>query len=242
MNLIASAAEGGKFEVVVIDTAPSRHAIDFVTYPGRLAALLGGRTIGWLAGIAERAVDRKPSGGAFSWGVNRIESLLARVTGPNLLGDTASLFGDLARVRERFVALTQHAANLLLGDRTAYVLVVAPTAAARDDAVYLHKRLDKLGRRPRAIVMNRSGVEARGYVRTLRETPGMPASMLEAMTILEHEQETRADAARRFVAELEKALPKMPIVELPFIEAIAPDEVMMALADALAAHVDTLMP
>ncbi len=242
MNLIASAAEGGRFEVVVIDTAPSRHAIDFVTYPGRLAALLGGRTIAWLAGIAERAADGKPSGGALSWGVGRIESLLARVTGPNLLGDTASLFGDLARVRERFVALTQHAANLLLGDRTAYVLVVAPTAAARDDAMYLHKRLDKLGRRPRAIVMNRSGVLARSFVGTLRATPGLPASIHEAIAVLEDERQTRAHAARSVVIQLEKGLPKLPIVELPFIEAIAPDEVMLALADELAAHVDTLMP
>jgi anion-transporting ArsA/GET3 family ATPase len=242
MNLIARAAGGGRFEVVVIDTAPSRHAIDFVTYPGRLAALLGGRTIAWLAGVAERATDRAPSTGALSWGVGRIESLLARVTGPNLLGDTASLFGDLARVRERFVALTQHAATLLLGDRTAYVLVVAPTAAARDDAVYLHERLDKLGRKPRAIVMNRGDVAAASYVGVLRDAPGVPASLLESVAILEEERATRGRAAATFSAELEKALPKLPIVRLPFIEAVAPEEVMMALAAELSAHVGTLLP
>jgi anion-transporting ArsA/GET3 family ATPase len=242
MNLIASAAGGGRFEVVVIDTAPSRHAIDFVTYPGRLAALLGGRTIAWLAGVAERATDRAPSAGVLSWGAGRVESLLARVTGPNLLGDTASLFGDLARVRERFVALTQHAANLLLGARTAYVLVVAPTAAARDDAVYLHKRLDKLGRKPHAIVMNRGDVAAASYVGVLRETPGIEASVLDAVAILEEERATRARAAATFSAELARALPKMPIVRLPFIEAVAPDEVMLALAEELAAHVETLLP
>ncbi|MEP7123754.1 MAG: ArsA-related P-loop ATPase [Byssovorax sp.] len=242
MNLIAGAAAGGRFEVVVIDTAPSRHAIDFVTYPGRLAALLGGRTIAWLAGVAERATDRAPSTGALSWGVGRIESLLARVTGPHLLGDTASLFGDLARVRERFVALTQHAANLLLGDRTAYVLVVAPTAAARDDAVYLHDRLDKLGRKPHAIVMNRGDVAAASYVRILRETAGISPSLLDAIGILEQERATRGRAAAAFSAELEKALPKLPIVRLPFIEAVAPDDVMMALALELREHVETLLP
>jgi anion-transporting ArsA/GET3 family ATPase len=242
MNLIASAAAGGQFEVIVIDTAPSRHAIDFITYPGKLAALLGGRTIAWLAGVAERATDRASSGGALSWGAGRIESLLARVTGPNLLGDTASLFGDLARVRERFVALTQHAATLLLGDRTAYVLVVAPTAAARDDAVYLHERLDKLGRKPRAIVMNRGVVAAAGYVRILRETPGIPASLLDAVTILEEERAARGRAAATFSADLTRALPELPIVRLPFIEAVAPEEVMTALAAELAAHVTTLLP
>ena len=242
MNLIASAAAGGRFEVVVIDTAPSRHAIDFVTYPGRLAALLGGRTVAWLAGVAERATDRTPSSGALSWSVGRVESLLARVTGPNLLGDTASLFGDLARVRERFVALTQHAATLLLGARTAYVLVVAPTAAARDDALYLHTRLDKLGRKPKAIVMNRGDVAAASYVAVLREAAGVPASVLDALAILEEERATRGRAAAAFSTDLAKALPKMPIVRLPFIEAVAPDEVMMALAAELAGHVETLLP
>lgn len=242
MNLIASAAAGGRFEVVVIDTAPSRHAIDFVTYPGRLAALLGGRTVAWLAGIAERATDRPKSTGVLSWGAGRVESLLARVTGPNLLGDTASLFGDLARVRERFVALTQHAATLLLGARTAYVLVVAPTAAARDDALYLHQRLDKLGRKPQAIVMNRGDVAAASYVAVLREAAGVPAEVLDALAMLEEERSTRGRAAAAFSTDLAKALPEMPIVRLPFIEAVAPDEVMMALAAEIAGHVETLLP
>jgi hypothetical protein len=198
--------------------------------------------VAWLAGVAERATDRAPSKGAVSWGVGRVESLLARVTGPNLLGDTASLFGDLARVRERFVALTQHAATLLLGARTAYVLVVAPTAAARDDAVYLHQRLDKLGRKPKAIVMNRGDVAAASYVAVLREAASVPAPVLDAVGILEDERSTRGRAAAAFSAELARALPKMPIVRLPFIEAVAPDEVMKALAEELLAHVETLLP
>jgi anion-transporting ArsA/GET3 family ATPase len=66
MNLVAHASVGGAFEVIVIDTAPSRHAIDFVTYPGRLAALLSGRPVGWLAGLAQRAAT--PPGEARSGG------------------------------------------------------------------------------------------------------------------------------------------------------------------------------
>ena len=55
--IVARAATDGDFDVVVIDTAPSRHAIDFVTYPARLAALLGGRSVAWLAGLAQRAQE-----------------------------------------------------------------------------------------------------------------------------------------------------------------------------------------
>lgn len=243
MNLVASAASGGAFDVVVIDTAPSRHAIDFVTYPGRLAALLGGRTVAWLAGLAERAAG-KPAApkGVLGWGAGRVESLLERVTGPHLIADTASLFGDLARVRGRFVALTEHASELLLGAHTSYVLVVAPTAAARDDAIYLHKRLDKLGRRPRAIVMNRADVAPASWARTLRDSPGVSPAILEAMAILELERASREQAATRFAADLSRALPGLPQVRLPFVEASHPHAIVAALAHELLPHVATLLP
>jgi anion-transporting ArsA/GET3 family ATPase len=60
MNLVVRATARGEFDAVVIDTAPSRHAIDFVTYPGKLAALLGGRVVAWLANLAAHpAVDSR---------------------------------------------------------------------------------------------------------------------------------------------------------------------------------------
>jgi anion-transporting ArsA/GET3 family ATPase len=247
MNLVARAAAQGAFEVVVIDTAPSRHAIDFVTYPGRLAALLGGRTVAWLAGLAQRAGaegrgDETPRGGLLAWGTGHVENLLARVTGPNLVRDTASVFGDLALVRKRFVADTQRAADLLLGPRAAYLLVAAPTEAARDDVLYLDKRLDKLGRAPRAIVVNRADTEPAPYVRALREAPGVPASMVEAMAMLEEERASRKVAADTMVADLKKQLPKVPVVRLPFIEAPAPEAVVAALSRELEGHLKVLLP
>jgi anion-transporting ArsA/GET3 family ATPase len=248
MNLVARAASRGDFEVVVIDTAPSRHAIDFVTYPARLAALLGGRTVAWLAGLAERGTaapndkSDKPSGGILGWGAGRIEALVARVTGPNLVSDTARLFGDLAHVRERFVSLTERAAELLLGPRSAYVLVAAPTRAARDDVLFLGRRLEKLGRKPQAIVMNRADLGPLPYVRALREGRDVPQSVLDAVSALEDERTSRAAAAATLSADLSKRMPKVPIVRLPFIEATAPEAIVSALSNAIDEHLETLLP
>jgi len=244
MNLVASASARGDFEVVVIDTAPSRHAIDFVTYPARLAALLGGRTVGWLSGLAQRAgaPSGKASGGILAWGTGHVESLLARVTGPNLVSDTASLFGDLAIVRERFVSLTQRASELLLGERAAYALVAAPTEAARDDVLYLQRRLAKLGRAPRAIVLNRADAAPAPYLRALLGAPGLPASLVDAVATLEAERAGRASAADALSADLGRRLPGVPIVRLPYVEAIAPEAVVAALSRELEPHLATLLP
>ena len=90
-------------------------------------------------------------------------------------------------MRERFVDLTHRASGLLLGERTAYALVAAPTAAARDDVLYLAKRLTKLGRVPRALVLNRADTAAAPYVTVLRRAEAVPGSVVDALTVLEDE-------------------------------------------------------
>ncbi len=242
MNLVARAATDGDFDVVVIDTAPSRHAIDFVTYPARLASLLGGRTVAWLAGLAQRSGGATAPRGLLSWGTGHVEHLLARVTGPNLVRDTADLFGDLALVRERFVALTKRASELLLGERVAYALVAAPTAAARDDVLFLAARLVKLGRRPRAVVLNRADTEAAPWVRALREGRGVAPSILEVLDVLDLERRTRADAADGLAVELGATLPWASVVRLPYVEASAPEAIVAALSTELDAHLAALLP
>lgn len=246
MNLVADAASRGVFDVVVIDTAPSRHAIDFVTYPARLGALLGGRRVAWLAGLAARAGAAAPgersSRGLLAWGAGHVESLIARVTGPILVTDTASLFGELARVRERFVLLAKHAAQLLLGARSAYVLVAAPTAAARDDVLVLAKRLDELGRKPRAIVMNRADVGPAPYTRALQEASELPAALVDALAVLEGERASRTRAADALAATLARKLKRVPLVRLPHVEATAPEAVVAALSRELEGHIATLLP
>lgn len=242
MTLVARAAATGRFDVVVIDTAPSRHAIDFVTYPGRLAALLGGRAVGWLAGLAEPAGEgQRDPRGALSWSAGRVESLLSRVTGPHLLRDTAALFTELATVRERFVALTESASNLLLGERAAYVLVAAPTAAARDDVLYLAKRLAKLGQTPRALVLNRADTHAAPFAQALKGAHDLPASIVSALAVLETERASRSIAAAALERDL-RPLGALPVLRLPYLEQSAPDAIVMALCASLAPHLGVLLP
>ena len=247
MNLVAHAASRDRFDAVVIDTAPSRHAIEFVTYPGRLAALLGGRAVTWLAALVRRAdgpadPDGDTSPAVLSGGTGFVARLIGRVTGPWLVRETALLFADLARVRERFVALTARAAELLLGERSAYALVAAPTAAAHDDVLYLVKRLAKLGRKPRSIVINRADTAPAPYAQTLRASPALPGAIAEVLATLEEERARRTEAADRLAADLAAHLPGVPQVRLSYLELPAPEAIVMALADELDPHLGDLLP
>lgn len=248
MNLVANAAapkagSGGAFDVIVIDTAPSRHAIDFVTYPARLSAMLGGRVVTWLSGITRRG--DAPTSGPRSWFARAtapVENLLAKVTGPNLLRDTAAMFSDLALVRGRFVDLTGRASELLLGDRVNYLLVAAPTAAARDDVLFLAKRLEKLGRRAHAVILNRAAAAPSDWFHELSTQAALPQAVTDVLELLHQEHQARAQAAEEHCADFTRQLPKAPVIRLPHIEATAPDVVVAHLAVAVAVYLPLLLP
>lgn len=239
MNLVARAA--ANFEVVVIDTAPSRHAIDFVTYPAKLADLLGGRTMSWISGMAERASATTKRSGLLSWGSNQVEALLAKVTGPYLLRDTASMFTDLASVRERFVGITRLAGELLLGSRTSYALVGAPTASAEADILYLARRLQKLGQAPSAIILNRADEGSSAAELDLSHLADLPSSVKESLQALADERSKRDLAANRMVARLSKQFSTKSVVRLPLVERAAPEAVIEALSQQLASRTGLLV-
>ncbi|HVY47097.1 MAG TPA: ArsA-related P-loop ATPase, partial [Minicystis sp.] len=231
--LVARAVEDDRFDVVVIDTAPSRHALDLVTYPGRLAALLEGRAMAWLGTLAQRATGGKGSGGALAWGRRRIEDVLARVIGARLIGDITQIFADLSIVRVRFSQVAREAEQILFGAATRFVLVAAPTGAARADALFLAKRLEKFDRRPTAIVLNRADLTEFAWARKLREAPTVSPSIRAALAQLEVERMARTAAGDALAAELAKRFPSLPLVRLPALNVRSPADIVRELATEL---------
>ena len=216
-----------EIDVVVIDTAPSRNAIDFIGQPGRLAKLLGGRAVGWLANIGQHATL-----GSSRAKMGRIESLLARVIGP-AVRDVAALFTELARVRERFLWLNARTGELLLRPDTRYFLVAAPTAAARDDAHYLAAKLRALRVQPQGVILNSAFVPERQWLDELEQTDEIGDSIREVLSALQAEAALREQAASEVAAAMAKRHPRLKQHRLPFVEAAEPRHVVEALSSIL---------
>lgn len=227
VNLTCRAVAEHSIDVVVIDTAPSRNAVDFVDYPRRLAKLLGGRAIAWLSSLAQR---RDPSTQSKRMGT--AERLLTGVLGP-VVRDIAGLFTELARVRPRFVALNEQTAQLLLGPQTRYVLVAGPTGAAEDDVGYLVHKLAKLNLHPAKLLINSAFVPPRPWVSLLRQSDQATPAILEVVDTLSDEKSARETAAKRVTATFAREQPNLSQIELPFVESIEPKRVVYALADCL---------
>lgn len=240
--LIARAVEQQRFDYLVIDTAPSRNALDFVSYPGRLAVLFEGRAVTWLGGLARRVNDGEDvkDPGIFAGAQARAEALFARIMNPRVLKDLAQLFADLALVKDRFAQLARTSEALLLGSRARYVLVSAPTGSAQADVVFLHKRLGKLGSSPVAVLLNRSDEQPPAWVETLHKTASGWPAIAAAIQQVEVEFKTRKRAGDRLAQGLTKSIGSVLQVRTPTIEASDPAVIVRELATRLEPSLDRI--
>lgn len=233
MTLCARAIGEHSVDVVVIDTAPSRYAVDFVRYPGRLAKLLGGRAVGWLARIAQRG-QRDDAASAKK---TRAERLLAKVLGP-VVHDVAGLFAEMAVVRTRFVQLTEQTSELLLGPSTRYIIVAAPTAAAQADADYLIHQLGELDIEAGALILNTAISPDYGFSDVLGAAPETSEAIREVLRGLDGERQSRAWAVTTVADAFGRKHPGLPQLRLPYVEATEPREIVEALTTALDDQLD----
>jgi anion-transporting ArsA/GET3 family ATPase len=230
--LVARAARDHAFAHIVVDTAPSRHALDLVATPGRFAALLEGRALAWMASLSQRAAGGRSttSGGALAWGRRRVEDALAKLLGARFIEDLTQLFADLGIVRVRLAELAREAEAMLLGPATRFVLVAAPTGAAKADLLHLAHRLEKLSRRATALVVNRADEGRLPFALTLGSALESTAPMREAIAELEAERSARTAAADGMAADLKRRLPGLPLVRLPALLDRSPAVIVERLA------------
>ncbi len=246
LMLVAKAIEEHELDYLVIDTAPSRQGLDFVSYPGRLATLYEGRAVTWLGNIARtNAPDEgddvdEETGGLMAAGRKRIEGLFGRLMNPRTLRDLAGMFAELALVKDRFARLARMSEHLLLGPETRYLLVAAPSGSAAADARFLARRLKRLGQRPTALVLNRSDEGTPAWLAQLDEAEGLPPELASALAAVHAEFHTRQRAGDLLAQSLGRDMPEAPAVRLPTLEARDPSRIVRQLADLLGEHLGLL--
>jgi anion-transporting ArsA/GET3 family ATPase len=121
--------------VIVLDTPPSRNALDFLDAPGRLLGFLEGRALQVFLG---------PSGlttRVFGRGTALVFAIFARVTGVDMLGELSRFFRSLSGVTEGFGRRTREVAALLRAPHTTFAIVTSPALEPAREAEFLLRRL-----------------------------------------------------------------------------------------------------
>ena len=144
----------GRFDAIVLDTPPSRNALDFLDAPQRLTGFLEGRALKVLTaptGVAAKIAARA-SGVAFT--------ALRHVTGVDLLADLSAFFLVLSGVVDGF-AERAHAVDQLLGDPgTTFLVITSPEPAPVEEAIFFRRRLAEAGMPFGGLIVNRLRVLA----------------------------------------------------------------------------------
>lgn len=235
MALIQRAAAQSNYQAIVIDTAPSRHAIDFVGYPARLLTLLEGTALTFLANMASPGAS---AGGPLAWARRGVETALGKVLGHKMITDLSGIFTEMAGARARFSSFASGCDAVLSGPSTRYLLVTAPTGSGIADARFLESRLRKLNLRAHAVVLNRADVAEPAFAKALADV--QQPKLRRALDDLEAERRARTAAADRAQHAIATWNLSMPRLRLPLVAGDEPADIVRRLSRELDPHLDLL--
>jgi anion-transporting ArsA/GET3 family ATPase len=141
------------YDLVVLDTPPTAHALDFLDAPDRILDFLGDETaralLGPAVGAGKVGLRLMQLGGSF------IAKTLARFTGAEALADLGDVLRSFQGMYEGFKDRAGAVRALLAGPDAGFVIVSSPAAAAIDEALAFHERLHAEGMPIAGVVANR---------------------------------------------------------------------------------------
>jgi anion-transporting ArsA/GET3 family ATPase len=138
-----------RFDLVVVDTPPTRNALDFVDAPRRLTRFLDNRVFRLLmlpARTGLRAVN--VATGAFL-------RTIGKVVGTEVVSDAVTFFQAFEGMEEGFRQRAGRVQELLVDPCTAFLLVTAPRRDAAREAEFFAEKLREAGIGVEALVVNR---------------------------------------------------------------------------------------
>jgi anion-transporting ArsA/GET3 family ATPase len=141
--------ESAAFDLVVVDTPPTRNALDFLDAPRRLTHFLENRIFRMLL------MPGRASMKALSLATHTLLRTISRVAGGEIVDDAVAFFQAFEGMEQGFRDRAHRVEQLLADPGTAFVLVAAPRRDSVDEARYFSERLARSGIAPAALVMNR---------------------------------------------------------------------------------------
>ena len=139
----------GSYDLLVLDTPPSRNALDFLDAPKRLSQFIDSRSLQFFSGAGRRGLGLVGRGTGLLFGV------LKRATGIDLLTDLSEFFSSFGEMSGGFRERAERVEALLADSRTTFLLVTSPRHAAIQEAVFFHHRLLDAGLPFGGVVVNR---------------------------------------------------------------------------------------
>jgi len=201
--------ESGDFDLIVVDTPPAQHALDFLEAPKHLARLLDNRVFRLLM-VPTRAGLR-----AFELGAQLMLRTIAKVAGGEVVSETIQFFTQFEGMEDGFRARARRAEELLHSNQTSFTLVCSPRRDTVEEALYLVSQMSASGAEASTVVVNRcyprfapiSAESASALAGTALAPLAVNLGQLGMLVAKEDEQ----------LARVSEALPGAAVIRVPFL-------------------------
>ncbi|MFW5968111.1 MAG: ArsA family ATPase, partial [Persicimonas sp.] len=129
----------GDYDLIVLDTPPTTHALDFLEAPSRLAEAVENKALQWL--YKPNLLTGKSGLGLFSAGTSYVVKALSKFTGTAFLDELSVFLRHFSTMFEGLGERANKARDLLMSDRCTFVVVTAADPLQIDESVYFFEQL-----------------------------------------------------------------------------------------------------
>jgi anion-transporting ArsA/GET3 family ATPase len=215
MERLHAIASEHRYDLLVVDTPPTHHALDFLEAPERLTALLSSRAAAILQNptlILSRESSRLAQAALAA-----VLRGLERFTGFELLRDVGEFVAGIEGFSSGFQSRAAEVAAFLRERDTAFLLVTTAEPARVGETLAFHHELARAGLPFGGFLVNRvlpADLVASPPPDPAREE-GRDATLARKLAAIHQRFATLVDAERAEIARLERAAPDCPLVEIP---------------------------
>jgi anion-transporting ArsA/GET3 family ATPase len=201
----------GRYDLLVLDTPPTRSALDFLEAPKKLAAFIDSRSLQLFTVPGRLGLK------VLGRGTGVVFSLMRRATGIDLLEDLSDFFRSFGDMSQGFRERADRVNALLADRRTSYVLVSSPRMAAIEEAIYFHHRILDAGLPFGAAIVNRvHRVERGASAAGLAERLGDELAQKVERNLEDYRRLAKRDDAN--LTMLRRRLGRKPMIEVPELD------------------------
>jgi anion-transporting ArsA/GET3 family ATPase len=207
-----------RYDLLVLDTPPTRNALDFLDAPRRLTQFIEGRSL---------QVFMRPTGlgmKLFGRGTSMMFSILRRLTGVDLLEDISEFFQAFSGMVGGFQERAKRVNELLADRHTAFLVVCGPQGEPIEEAVYFHRKLVEAKLPFEGVVVNKVHFESEYETAPDEDVVGELIEALgdedlatrAAASLADHRALARRD--RRNIERLRAELRARPVIQVPYLD------------------------
>ena len=235
MEKLGQLRRSNEWDLIVVDTPPSRSALDFLDAPERLGRFLDGRLIRLLTAPMKAT---RPFGRVLNAGLSMMTGALTKLLGGQVLRDAQTFITAFDTLFGGFRERAEATYKLLQAPGTSFLVIATPEPDALREASYFVERLDEERMPLAGLILNRVHAAGAGELSAARSVaaaetletmiqnegaatassahyPATAAVLTAAALRLHAERMNLGQRERRVAGSFMSAHPAVPVIEIP---------------------------